>query len=147
MIERLDYVSINGAAIASMAKAKTCMTSIDERLRAILELRVSQINGCVYCVDLHTTQARAAGETQQRLDCLAVWHEGPLFDEREKAAFAWAEAITLISDRGAPKQLFDALSAHFTEAQIVDLTLIIAQMNAWNRLAIGFGHVPELRIE
>lgn len=147
MIERLDYVSINGPAIASMAKAKNCMASIEERLRALIELRVSQINGCVYCVDLHTTQARAAGETQQRLDCLTVWKEGPLFDDREKAAFAWAEAITLISDQGAPKWVFDALSLHFSDAQIVDLTLIIAQMNAWNRLAISFGHVPELRAE
>lgn len=147
MIERLDYVSINGPAIASMAKAMNNMSTIDERLRAIIELRVSQINGCVYCVDLHATQARAAGETQQRLDCLAVWQEGPLFDDREKAAFAWAEAITSISDQGAPKMLFDALSPHFSDAQIVDLTLIIAQMNAWNRLAIGFGHVPELRAD
>lgn len=145
MIERLDYVSVNGPAIAGMAKAKNNMPSINEKLRALIELRVSQINGCAYCVDLHTTQARAAGETPQRLDCLTVWQEGPLFDEREKAAFAWAEAITLISNKGAPTQLYDALFAHFSEAQIVDLTLIIAQMNAWNRLAISFGHVPEVR--
>lgn len=145
MIERLDYVSINGPAIASMAKAKNNMPSIDERLRAIIELRVSQVNGCAYCVDLHANQARAAGETQQRLDCLMVWQEGSIFEDREKAAFAWAEAVTLIAERGAPKQVFDALSAHFSEAQIVDLTLIVAQMNAWNRMAISFGHVPELR--
>lgn len=147
MIERLDYASINGPAIARMAKAKDAMPSIDEKLRAIIELRVSQINGCAYCVDLHTTQARAAGETQQRLDCLMVWKEGRFFDDREKAAFAWAEAITLVTENGAPKPLFDALSAHFSENEIVDLTLIIAQMNAWNRLAISFGHVPEPRPE
>lgn len=147
MIERLNYVSINGPAIASMAKAKNNMPSIDERLRAIIELRVSQINGCAYCVDLHANQARAAGETPQRLDCLTVWQEGSIFDEREKAAFAWAEAVTLISGQGAPKQLFDTLSLHFSEVQIVDLTLIIAQMNAWNRMAISFGHVPDLRAE
>jgi AhpD family alkylhydroperoxidase len=147
MIERLDYVSINGPAIASMAKAKNAMPSIDEKLRAIIELRVSQLNGCVYCVDLHTTQARTAGETQQRLDCLTVWQEGPLFEEREKAAFAWAEAVTLISGQGAPKRLFDGVASHFSETQMVDLTLIIAQMNAWNRLAISFGHMPELRTE
>jgi AhpD family alkylhydroperoxidase len=147
MIERIDYVSVNGPAIASMAKAKNDMRSIDERLRAIIELRVSQINRCAYCVDLHTTQARAAGETQQRLDSLTVWQEGPLFDDREKAAFAWAEAITAISEQGAPKRLFDALSGHFSDVQVVDLTLIIAQMNAWNRLAISFGHVPDLRAE
>lgn len=145
MIERLDYVSINGPAIASMAKAKADIRSIDERLCAIIELRVSQINGCAYCVDLHTTQARNAGETQQRLDCMTVWREGTLFDAREKAAFAWAEAITLISTQGAPEALFDALSDHFSDVQVVDLTLIIAQMNAWNRIAIGFGHVADVR--
>lgn len=145
MIERLDYVSINAPAIASMARAKNNMPSIDKKLRAIVELHVSQINGCVYCVDLHTTQARDAGETQQRLDCLTVWQDCPFFDEHEKAAFAWSEAITLLPERGAPQSLFDALTAHFSEEQIVDLTLIIAQMNAWNRLAVSFGHLPEPR--
>lgn len=145
MIERLDYVSINGPALAGMLKAKSAITSIDERLRAVIELRVSQINGCAFCVDLHTGEARTAGETQQRLDCLTVWQEGLLFDEREKAALAWAEAVTQISTQGAPEVLFDALSAHFSNEQIVDLTHIIAQMNAWNRLAISFGHVPDVR--
>ena len=145
MIERLDYVSINGPAIASMAKAKDHMASIDVKLRAIIELRVSQINGCVYCVDLHATQARAAGETQQRLDCLAVWQECLFFSQTERAALAWAEAITLISESGAPQPLFDQLKIHFSGQQIVDLTLIIAQMNAWNRLAVSFAHLPDPR--
>lgn len=147
MIERLDYVSINGPAIASMAKAKNNMPSIDKRLRAVLELRVSQINGCAYCVDLHTVEARETGETQQRLDCLPVWQEVSFFNDAEKAALAWAEAITLIAGNGAPQPVYDALSAHFSDQQIVDLTLIIAQMNAWNRLAISFGHLPGTRPE
>ncbi len=145
MIERLDYVSINGSAIASMAKAKDHMASIDVKLRAIVELRVSQINGCVYCVDLHATQARDAGETQQRLDCLVVWQESVFFSQNERAALAWAEAITLLSESGAPQQLFDQLKMHFSDQQIVDLTLIIAQMNAWNRLAVSFAHLPDPR--
>lgn len=147
MIERIDYVSINEAAIARMAQAKNSMPSIDEKLRALVELRVSQINGCAYCVDLHTTEARRAGETSQRLDCLTVWREVTFFDEAEKAALAWAEAVTLIAEDGAPKALYDSLVLHFSEQQIVDLTLIIAQMNAWNRLAISFGHLPEPRAE
>ncbi|WP_299842833.1 carboxymuconolactone decarboxylase family protein [uncultured Roseovarius sp.] len=147
MIERLDYVAINGPAIARMAKAKNDITSIGQRLTAVIELRVSQINGCAYCVDLHTTEARKAGETQQRLDCLTVWREVPFFDAAEKAALAWAEAITSISVNGAPHPLFDALKRHFSDAEIVDLTLIISQMNAWNRLAISFGHLPEHRAE
>lgn len=146
MIERLDYVSINGQAIASMAKAKNHMGSIDDKLRALVETRVSQINGCVYCVDGHTTQAREAGETQQRLDCLAVWRECPFFDEAEQAALAWAEAVTLLPQDGAPMQLFDDLRSYYSDEQVVDLTLVIAQMNAWNRLAVSFGHLPDPRI-
>ncbi|MEM7172317.1 MAG: carboxymuconolactone decarboxylase family protein [Pseudomonadota bacterium] len=128
-----------------MAKAKNHMGSIDGRLRALLETRVSQINGCVYCVDSHTIQARAAGETQQRLDCLSVWHECPFFDKSEQAALAWAEAVTLLPNEGASQELFDDLRGHFSDEQIVDLTLIIAQMNAWNRVAVSFGHVPDPR--
>lgn len=145
MIERLDYMSINAPAIASMARAKNDMPSIGKKLRAIIELRVSQINGCSYCVDLHLSQARRAGESPQRLDCLALWRELPFFDAAEKAALSWAEAVTNIAANGAPEHLFAALSEHFTEEQIVDLTLIIAQMNAWNRLAISFGHKPDAR--
>lgn len=145
MIDRLDYVAINGPAIALMAKAKQAMPAVDTKMRALVELRVSQINGCAYCVDLHTMEARQAGETAQRLDCLTVWREVPFFTHAEKAALAWAEAVTTIAANGAPDDLYAALSDHFSEEQIVDLTLIIAQMNAWNRLAISFGHRPEGR--
>ena len=147
MIERLDYIALNGPAIAGMAAAKDKMASIDARLRALVELRVSQINGCAYCVDLHSTEARAAGETQQRLDCLTVWEEVPFFSEAEKAALAWTEAVTLISETGAPEPLYEALKAHYSDQQIVDLTLIIAQMNAWNRLAISFRHLPDQKAD
>lgn len=147
MIERLDYVSINGPAITSMAKAKNDMPSINKKLRAVVELRVSQINGCAYCVDLHTTEARLAGETTQRLDCLTVWREVPFFDSAEKAALAWTEVVTLISKNGAPEHIYNELLDHYSENQVVDLTLIVAQMNAWNRLAISFGHFPDARSE
>jgi AhpD family alkylhydroperoxidase len=145
MIERLDYASLNADAIAAMANASAKMPSIETKLRALVELRVSQLNGCAYCVDLHTVEAKKAGETSQRLDCLTVWREVPFFDDAEKAALAWAEAITNIAGNGAPEPLYAALSDHFSEQQIVDLTLIIAQMNAWNRLAISFRHLPEPR--
>jgi AhpD family alkylhydroperoxidase len=110
-----------------------------------VEVRVSQINGCVYCVDLHANQARDAGETQQRLDCLAVWRECPFFEDSERSALAWAEAVTLLPETTAPDDLYDGLKAHFSERQIVDLTLIISLMNAWNRLAVGFRHLPDAR--
>lgn len=145
MITRLDYVSVNGPAIASMAKAKNDMSSIGRKLRALIELRVSQINGCAYCVDLHTTEARDAGETTQRLDCLTVWRDVPFFDDADKAALEWAEAVTAITANGAPEHLYKDLFDHFSEEQVVDLTLIISQMNAWNRVAISFGHLPDAR--
>ncbi|MCP4327630.1 MAG: carboxymuconolactone decarboxylase family protein [Alphaproteobacteria bacterium] len=145
MIERLNYLEINSKATNGLAAASKHLASIDSKLRAIVELRVSQINGCVYCVDLHATQARAAGETRQRLDCIAVWRECQFFDDRERAALAWAEAVTLLPDTNAPDKLYNRLKEHFSEQQIVDLTLIVSLMNAWNRLAVGFRHGPDAR--
>jgi uncharacterized peroxidase-related enzyme len=145
MIKRLNYLEINAKATNGLAAASKHITSIDSQLRAMVEVRVSQINGCVYCVDLHANQARDAGETQQRLDCLAVWRECPFFEDSERSALAWAEAVTLLPETTAPDDLYDGLKAHFSERQIVDLTLIISLMNAWNRLAVGFRHLPDAR--
>ncbi len=145
MIKRLNYPEINAKAVNGLAAVKKHVTSIDGKLQALIELRVSQINGCVYCVDLHATQAREAGETQQRIDCVAVWQECEFFDARERTALAWADAVTLLPDTGAPDDLYDTLAEHFPEQEIVDLTFIIATMNAWNRLAVSFRHLPETR--
>jgi len=145
MIKRINYLEINSKATSGLAAINKHIASIDKKLRAMVELRVSQINGCVYCVDLHAEQARAEGETQQRLDCLAVWRECEFFEEYERAALAWVEAVTLLLDRNAPDDLYESLKEHFSEQQIVDLTLIIALMNAWNRLAVGFRHLPDTR--
>ena len=145
MIERLDYFQSNEKAINGLLAIKAHVASIDAKLRALVELRVSQINGCVYCVDLHATEARQAGETQQRLDCVAVWRECPFFDARENAAFAWAEALTHVSETGAPDDVYAGLRDHFSDQQIVDLTLIVSLMNTWNRIAVGFRHLPEAR--
>ena len=145
MIQRLNYLQPNERAINGLLAVNKHIGSIDTKLRALVELRVSQINGCVYCVDLHATQARQAGETQQRLDCVAVWRECPFFDESEKSAFAWAEALTRISETLAPDDLYEGLKDHFSDEQVVDLSLIISLMNTWNRLAVGFRHLPEAR--
>lgn len=145
MIERLNYLEINSGAVNGIASAGKHFSSIDKKLRAMLELRVSQINGCVFCVDLHVTQARAEGETRQRLDCLAVWRECRFFEESERAAFAWAEAVTLLPDTNAPDDLYENLKMYFSEQQIVDLTLIVSVMNAWNRLAVSFRQLPDAR--
>lgn len=143
MITRIQYHEQNQKAVDGFGSLSKHLTTIDEKLRALVELRISQINGCVYCLDLHARQARDAGESQQRLDCLAAWQEYPFFDQRERAAFAWAEAVTHISQTHAPTEVYEQLKLHFSEREIVDLTLIIAFMNTWNRLAISFRELPE----
>ncbi len=147
MSTRANYYQVNRPAIDALVAVSQHVTSIEPKLRALVELRVSQINGCAYCVDLHTTQARAHGETQQRLDCLPVWRECDFFTEAECAALRWAEALTDISHTHthAPNELYDALRPHYTEQQIVDLTLIISIMNAWDRIAIAHRTHPAKR--
>ena len=116
-------------------------------LQELIFLRVSQINGCGYCLDMHAKALRAAGEGQQRLDCVAGWREAHgLFSAREQAALAWAEALTLVADtRQVPDAIYDAAKAQFSDRELVDLTLAICSINSWNRLAIGFakGPVPD----
>lgn len=142
MIERINYMEVNARAVNGFGSLGKHISTIGDILRALVELRVSQINGCVYCLDLHARQARALGETQQRLDCLAAWNECPFFNEREKAAFAWAEAVTNISQSHAPDAVYEQTKSHFKDEELVDLTLIISFMNSWNRLAIGFRQLP-----
>jgi AhpD family alkylhydroperoxidase len=115
----------------------------DPKLKALVDLRVSQINGCAFCLNMHTQEARALGEAQQRLDCLSAWRETTFYTEREQAALAWAESLTLISETHAPEEIRDAARKHFSDQELVDLTMVIVNMNAWNRIAIGFhSHVP-----
>lgn len=145
MIERLNYIELNTAAIDELMAAKKSITSIDKKLIALIELRVSQINGCAYCIDLHAQQARMAGETQQRLDCMTVWDECGFFEPAECSALAWAEAVTHIAETGSSPELYENLGEYFSDEQIVDITHVAAQMNAWNRLAISFRHLPDPR--
>ena len=114
-------------------------------LRHLIWLRVSQINGCAYCVDLHTHEALHDGESLQRLNCLVTWAETPLFSDRERSALAWAEALTKVSETHAPDEVYEKVRAHFEDKELVDLTLMIASMNAWNRMAIGFRRQPAQR--
>ena len=116
--------------------------ALDAKLRALVETRVSQINGCAYCTDLHTREARSAGEDQQRLDALPVWQESPFFDSREKAALAWAESITLISESHAGDAEYSELTKYFSGPEIVELSLSISLANFWNRMAAGFRKIP-----
>jgi AhpD family alkylhydroperoxidase len=115
MIKRLNYMETNARAVNGFGALSKHLSSINEKLRALIELRVSQINGCVYCIDLHTRQARTQGEKQQRLDCIAGWREYPFFDQHEKAALAWAEVLTNISDSHAIDTEYDQLKACFND--------------------------------
>lgn len=145
MAMRINYFQVNPEVIKGLQGLYKHINSIDAKLRALVELRVSQINHCVYCVDMHSREAREAGETQQRLDCLPAWVECPFFDERERAALGWAEALANVSETNAPDSDFEKLKAHFSEKEIVDLTYIIAIMNTWNRIAVASRHVPVLK--
>lgn len=107
----------------------------------VVKIRVSQINGCVYCLDMHTKDARALGETEQRIYALSAWRETPFFTDRERAALAWAEANTLLP-QGVSQQLFEEVREYFSEAQLANLTLAIATINAWNRFGVSFAPVP-----
>ena len=114
---------------------------MDKQLLELIKLRASQINGCAYCIHMHTSEARARGEREERLHLLAAWHESPLYSERERAALAWTEAVTLVSESHIPDGAYEQARQHFSETELVNLTVCIAAINAWNRIAIGFRSV------
>ena len=109
----------------------------------LVKMRASQINGCAYCLEVHSKDARKAGETEARLDLLNAWREAPHYSPTERAALAWTEALTNVSTTHAPDADYSALRAHFSEKEIVDLTYLVGMINFWNRLAIGMRYVPE----
>lgn len=111
---------------------------IEKNLLHLLELRVSQLNGCAYCIDMHSKDLRAAGETEQRLYLLDAWRETSLYTERERAAFTWAEAVTFVTDGHVPDEVYEEVKKHFSEEEIVDLTFAVTTINTWNRLNIAF---------
>lgn len=117
-------------------------SGLDLKLQELLKYRVSQINGCAYCLDMHHKEAISLGETEQRLHSLAAWKECPYYSEKERAALAYAEAVTNLHQQGITDALFETLTQHFTKAEIADLTLAIANINSWNRLNISFRTVP-----
>jgi len=113
-------------------------SGLSKQLLELVYFRVSQINGCGFCLDMHSKELRAAGETEQRLYLVNAWREAPLYSERERAALAWAEAVTVLEDREVPDEVFAAASAQFSETELVDLTLAIATINTYNRFNIAF---------
>ena len=115
---------------------------LEHKFVHLLKLRASQINGCAYCIDMHSIDARAAGETEQRLYALDAWRETPFFTDRERAGLAWIEAITLVSQTHVPDAVYDEATTHFSQKEICDLTFIASTINAWNRLAIASRTAP-----
>ena len=117
-------------------------SGLDHKLLHLIKMRSSQINGCAFCLDMHSIDARAEGETEQRLYTLNAWAETPFFSDRERAALAWTEAATNVSQTHVPDEVFEEVKKHFSEKEIVDLTLAVAMINLWNRVAISLRSVP-----
>lgn len=140
MARRIDYRRAVPGALAAMSGLQryTQESGLEHSLLELVKLRASQINGCAYCLDMHTKDARAAGESEQRIYVLSAWREAPFYSARERAALAWTEAVTVIS-AGVTDELYESVREHFNEKELVDLTMAIITINGWNRLAIGLG--------
>lgn len=145
MQPRLDFEKAAPALVRAMAALENGVrknSRLEPALVELVKMRASQINGCAYCLDMHSKDARANGETEQRLYALNAWSETPFFTDRERAALAWTEAITLVSDGHVPDQVYEEARQRFTEEELVGLTMAIITINGWNRLCIGFRAVP-----
>ena len=148
MKPRMNFYQAAPDTIKALSALETQIqsTGLEKSLIELVKIRASQINGCAYCINMHTSDARKHGETEQRLYLLNAWHEAPVYSERERAALAWTEAVTLIADTHAPDDLYQDVRKHFSEAETVNLTMLIATINAWNRLAISFRAVPLVKV-
>ncbi|EJM98816.1 carboxymuconolactone decarboxylase family protein [Phyllobacterium sp. YR531] len=138
MKARLNPISFDAIKPMLIMSDSVESDGVEKSLQELVKMRASQINGCAYCLDMHSKDARKHGETEQRIYLLNGWRESPLYSERERAALAWTEALTLVSQTHAPDSDYEVLKLHFTEEEIVKLTMLIVTINGWNRIAIGF---------
>ncbi len=140
MPPRIDFRKASPGAVQAMSGLEKHMatTTIEKPLYELVKIRSSQINACAFCLDMHTRDARALGETEQRIYGLSAWREAPFYTPRERAALAWTEALTLIAFERVPDALFDEARSQFSETELVDLTIGINVINGWNRLAVAF---------
>jgi len=136
---RFDYRRFSPEPLQAMMALEKYIAScgLDHKFVHLLKLRASQINGCAFCIDMHSIDARAEGETEQRLYALDAWRETPFFTDRERAALAWIEAITLVSQTHVPDAVYEEVKKHSSEKEIFDLTFVATTINAWNRIAIS----------
>jgi AhpD family alkylhydroperoxidase len=140
MKPRINPYQAAPEAMKAVAALDTYVQSsgIEPSLLELIKMRASQINGCAYCLHMHARDARAKGESEERLYLLDAWRESPLYSDRERAALAWTEAVTLVSQTHAPDDVYDELRGQFSEEELVKLTVAVATINAWNRIAISF---------
>jgi len=144
MQPRVDFSKAAPGAVKAMLDLEKYVrqSGIETPLLELVRLRASQINGCAYCLDMHTKDARAEGEIEQRLYALSAWRETPFFSDRERAALEWTEAVTEIGKDHVPDSVFEHVRKYFSESELVNLTLAVVAINGWNRLAIPFRAVP-----
>lgn len=144
MRPRLNFFKANPKAMAVLVnlEQQIANSGLEKNLIELVRLRASQLNGCAYCIDVHTADARKIDETDRRLALLPVWRESNVYSDREKAAFAWTEALTLVADSHVPDEAWEQTRQQFQEAELVDLTLLVTTINTWNRFAIAFRKVP-----
>ena len=149
MKPRMNFYRAAPDAIKALVAVESQVTAsgLEQSLIELVKTRASQINGCAYCINMHTEDARKHGETEQRLYLLNAWRESPLYSERERAALAWAETVTRVAQTAIPDQDYQAARAVFNEKQLVDLTIAIGLMNTYNRIAIGFRNPPQAVVE
>lgn len=140
MSSRINYQEAAPGAIQTLLNVEKYVrqSGLEELLLDLVRLRASQINGCAYCVDMHTKDARAAGESEQRLYAVSVWRDTPFFTDRERAALAWTEAVTQLSESHVPDEVYQLACKQFNEKELVDLTMAIIAINSWNRLSVSF---------
>ena len=144
MDQRMPYASLAPEPVAALRQLEAAIrkSGLELQLLELVRLRASMMNGCAYCIDMHTKDARAVGETEQRLYALSAWRETPFFAPRERAALEWTEAVTDVGGSQVPDAVFERAREHFSEAEISNLTMAIVAINAWNRLSIAFRMVP-----
>ncbi|WP_321961332.1 carboxymuconolactone decarboxylase family protein [Paraburkholderia sp. J7] len=144
MQARMDFykASPEGTKAMIALEERASKSSIEKPLAELVRLRASQINGCAFCVDMHTTDARKGGETDRRLATVSVWRETPFFTERERAALEWTESVTLLAQTHVPDEVWERVKPHFSDQEIADLTLLIIAINGWNRIAVTFRKLP-----
>ena len=144
MEPRLDAMKAAPKAYHAMYGLESYVrqSGLEPSLLELVKMRSSQLNQCAYCIDMHSKDARAHGETEQRLYALSAWRETPFFTERERAALAWTEAVTLVGESHVPDEIFEATRGQFSDEELVNLTMAVVTINAWNRLSIAFRAVP-----